>query len=120
MARFDALVVGGGLAGLSCARRLTDRGLAVRLFEASDAVGGRVRTDREDGFLFDRGFQVFLTAYPEAQRQLDYDALDLQAFDAGALVRLGGAFARVADPLRHPRRCWPASARWPTSCASCG
>lgn len=102
MARYDVLVVGGGLAGLSCARRLTDRGLAVRLFEASDAVGGRVRTDREDGYRLDRGFQVFLTAYPEARRQLDYAALDLQPFDAGALVRLGGTFARVSDPLRHP------------------
>ena len=102
MARYDALVVGGGLAGLSCARRLADRGLAVRLFEASDAVGGRVRTDREGGFLLDRGFQVFLTAYPEARSQLDYDALDLRAFDAAALVRLGDAFARVSDPLRHP------------------
>jgi phytoene dehydrogenase-like protein len=102
MARYDALVVGGGLAGLSCARRLTDRGLAVRLFEASDAVGGRVRTDREDGFLLDRGFQVFLTAYPEARRQLDYDALDLRPFDAGALVRRRDGFARVSDPFRHP------------------
>ncbi|MDX1418783.1 MAG: NAD(P)/FAD-dependent oxidoreductase [Rubricoccaceae bacterium] len=102
MARYDALVVGGGLSGLSCARRLTDRGLSVRLFEASDAVGGRVRTDRVNGFLLDRGFQVFLTAYPEAQRQLDYDDLDLRPFDAGALVYRRGGFARVTDPLRHP------------------
>ena len=102
MARYDVLVVGAGLAGLSCARQLAGRGVSVRVYEASDAVGGRIRTDREDGFLFDRGFQIFLTAYPEARRQLDYDALDLRPFDAGALVRRPEGFARVSDPLRHP------------------
>ena len=66
-ARLDAIVVGGGLAGLVCARQLCDAGLSCQLLEASDQVGGRVRTDEVDGFLLDRGFQVFLTAYPEAK-----------------------------------------------------
>jgi hypothetical protein len=54
------------------------------------------------GFLLDRGFQIFLTSYPEAKAQLEYEALDLQPFYAGADVRFQGAFHRVADPLRHP------------------
>lgn len=66
----DVAVVGAGLAGLSCGRALARSGLRVRLLEASDAVGGRVRTDRVDGFQLDRGFQVFSTAYPELRRQL--------------------------------------------------
>jgi phytoene dehydrogenase-like protein len=74
----------------------------VRLFEASDEVGGRVRTDRQEGFLLDRGFQVLLTAYPECRRQLDYEALGLHSFFTGALVRLGGRFHTVADPFRRP------------------
>lgn len=37
------------------------------LLEASDGVGGRVRTDVVDGFTLDRGFAIFLTSYPEAQ-----------------------------------------------------
>ncbi len=56
----DVLIVGGGLAGLCCARRLRGAGVTCRVLEASDAVGGRARTDRMDGFLFDRGFQVLL------------------------------------------------------------
>jgi phytoene dehydrogenase-like protein len=63
-------------------------------------VGGRVRTDIVDGFILDRGFQIFLTGYPEAQALLDYDALDLKSFYAGALVWTGSKFERVADPVR--------------------
>ncbi len=96
------IVIGGGLAGLCCARRLHAAGVPVQLLEAAEAVGGRVRTDRLDGFLLDRGFQVLLTAYPEAQRELDYRALDLRPFVPGALVRVDGAFHRVVDPWRRP------------------
>ncbi len=42
-------------------------GIPFLLLEASDGVGGRVRTDAEAGFLLDRGFQIFLTSYPECK-----------------------------------------------------
>ena len=101
-AKGDVIVVGGGLAGLCCALRLHQEGIRFLLIEASDGVGGRMRTDRAEGFLLDRGFQVLLTAYPEAQRVLDYKALDLHYFYPGAMVRFGGKFHKVADPWRHP------------------
>lgn len=72
------------MAGLSCGVHLAKAGLSdFAILEASDGVGGRVRTDEVDGFLLDRGFQIFLTSYQEAQAVLDYDALDLQPFYAG-------------------------------------
>ena len=61
-----------------------------------------MRTDLVDGFRLDRGFQVMLTAYPEARRLLDYDALQLKNFEPGALVWHGGKFHRFADPFRNP------------------
>jgi phytoene dehydrogenase-like protein len=104
--RPDAVIVGAGLAGLAAARGLTERGYVVTVLEASDGIGGRVRTDLVDGFQLDRGFQVLLTAYPEARRQLDYAALDLRAFTAGADVWIGGRSHRVGDPRRDPRALW--------------
>ncbi|MGJ3243664.1 MAG: protoporphyrinogen/coproporphyrinogen oxidase [Opitutales bacterium] len=99
----EILIVGGGLAGLRCAALLEAAGARYRLFEASDGWGGRVRTDRQaDGFLLDRGFQVFLTAYPEARPLFDYGALRLGGFLPGARVRAGGRFHRVSDPWRDP------------------
>lgn len=100
--RKKVIVVGAGLAGLSCALRLVEGGCAVEVLEAADAVGGRVRTDAHEGFLLDRGFQVFLPSYPEAKRLLDYESLALKPFYAGALVRSGGRFHKLADPFRHP------------------
>lgn len=96
------VVVGAGLSGLAAAIELTNAGYEVAVFEASDRVGGRVRTDSEDGFLLDRGFQILLTAYPEAQALLDYDALDLRRFTPGAQIHLGGQMHRIGDPIRDP------------------
>lgn len=102
-ANFDAIIVGGGLAGLNCARHLSNAGWHCQLLEASDQIGGRIRTDRVEGFLLDRGFQVFLTAYPEAKATLNYEQLNLCPFEPGALIHWGGKFHRLSDPWRRPR-----------------
>jgi hypothetical protein len=98
----DVVVVGAGLAGLCAARHLTAAGREVVVVEASDGVGGRVRTDRVDGLQFDRGLQVFTSSYPEARRMLDLDALDLHRFTAGTVVVTGGHRHRLAAPFDAP------------------
>ena len=100
----DVVIVGAGLAGLAAARPLIDAGRHVVILEASDGIGGRVRTDLVDGFRLDRGFQILLTAYPELDRQVDLAALDLQPFDPGALVWKDGRGHIVSDPFRQPKR----------------
>lgn len=102
--RVDAVVVGAGLAGLAAARQIKSRGRSVIVIEAQDGVGGRVRTDKVDGFLLDRGFQVLLTAYPELKTQIDMSALDLKMFSSGALVMRDGKPSVVTDPFREPKR----------------
>jgi phytoene dehydrogenase-like protein len=98
----DVAIVGAGLAGLTCARRLTEAGREVVVLEAGLDVGGRVRTDLVDGYRLDRGFQVLLTGYPAAQRWFDLPALDLRAFSPGVLIRHAGRFRRLADPFQAP------------------
>jgi phytoene dehydrogenase-like protein len=98
----DVIIIGAGLSGLSCARQLNQRGLRCTVLEASDGVGGRVRTDTVEGFRLDRGFQVFLTSYPEAKANLNYRELDLKPFLPGALIRYQGRFYELTDPWRRP------------------
>jgi protoporphyrinogen oxidase len=98
----DVVIVGAGLAGLVAARVLEQNGIAPLLLEASDGVGGRVRSDIVDGFILDRGFQVLLTGYPEVKNNLDVEALDLRAFEPGANVWREGKSHIVGDPFRRP------------------
>ena len=98
----DVVIIGAGLAGLTAAKVLKAAGKSVKIIDAADGVGGRVRTDEVDGFLLDRGFQVLLTAYPEAKRFLDYEALDLRSFDPGATILDANGVTQIGDPLRQP------------------
>lgn len=122
----DVILVGAGLAGLQCARHLARAGLDVRVLEAGDQVGGRMRTDVVDGFRCDRGFQVLNPAYPAVRKGVDVAALHLQHFGRGVAVRREGGLAILADPTRHPlyAAATPRSCRAPSSCggawSTCG
>jgi protoporphyrinogen oxidase len=95
-------VVGGGLAGLACAQELHRRGLAFRLFEASDKPGGRVRSDHADGFTLDRGFQVILSSYDAVRKVVDIPSLRPRFFEQGAILSFDRRMARIRNPLTHP------------------
>lgn len=108
-------IVGAGLAGLTCARHLEAAGVEVRVFEADDDIGGRVRTDLIDGFRCDRGFQVLNPAYPAVRQEVDLRALGMHSFDRAVALRTGKGtpvggtldggegLTILADPSRHPR-----------------
>ena len=102
-ARAEVVVVGAGLAGLSAAVRLQAAGCDVHVLEAAEHPGGRLATERIEGFLVDRGFQVLNTGYPRAA-DLDLDALELGWFERGAVIRDGDRSHRVTDPRQRPGR----------------
>jgi phytoene dehydrogenase-like protein len=87
------VIVGAGLAGLTCAKVLRERGAEVAVFEAPDGVGGRVRTDEKDGFLLDRGFQVYFTSHPGA----DFRPLALRRIPYGQFAQPPGIHSRPPD-----------------------
>lgn len=97
------LVVGAGLAGLTCAKVLAEARVPFLLCESSKRPGGRVISDRHgDGFILDRGFQVLLDSYPTARRHLDYVALGGGRFRAGAMFVGHGSRRVLENPLRRP------------------
>src|SRR5579859_640793 len=97
------IIVGAGLAGLTCAKLLHQQGRQVLVLDAGDGPGGRVRTRvHPDGFLLDRGFQVLFTEYPAARRQLSYTRLDVREFDPGAIIVTEKATYTLADPFQKP------------------
>ena len=105
--RAEVVVVGAGVAGLACARRLSRAGVETLVVEAADGVGGRVRTDRVDGFRCDRGFQVLNPYYPEVRRVLDVARLRLQPFPAAVSIAVGGRHRLLADPRHTSPAAWP-------------
>lgn len=99
----ETIIIGAGLSGLACAHKLHQHNRNFLLLDSSDAPGGRVRTDAQEGYLLDRGFQVYLDAYPTAGQLLDLPALKLKHFEPGALVYQDGKLHRVMDVFRRPQ-----------------
>lgn len=98
----DVVVIGGGVAGLTCAIELQKQGQQVLVLEERSQVGGRIATENVDGFLLDRGFQVLQTGYPDISSYLDLEELHLKDFPSGVVIRYGGSFHQIADPRQHP------------------
>lgn len=88
-------IVGGGLAGLVCARTLQRAGIPAIIFERDHALGGRLQTDSVDGFRLDRGFQVHFEAYPYARQELRQSDLKFRPFRAGAVIFDGEKLATI-------------------------
>ena len=100
-------IVGAGISGLVAAKVLEDKGFEPIILEATDRVGGRVKTDVVNGYQLDHGFQVLLTAYPAAQKYLDYKALNLQRFMSGAAIFKKSKASIIGDPLRDISLLFP-------------
>ncbi|WP_282961658.1 FAD-dependent oxidoreductase, partial [Streptomyces montanisoli] len=103
-ARADVVVLGAGVAGLAAAHHLAAAGLTVTVLEAAPHVGGRMATDRIDGFLLDRLGPPLSTAYPELRRApglggVGLDALPLRMFAPGFAVHSGGRRYRTGQAV---------------------
>lgn len=98
-------IIGAGVAGLRCALELTKRKIDFDIYELSAQVGGKLKTEKYDGFLLDHGFQILLPAYSEVQENIDTQKLKLLSFPAGARIWKDNQFKTLADPLRNFTYC---------------
>ena len=80
-------IVGGGVAGLTAAYRLKQRGARVVVYEASDRVGGAIRTDRRDGYLAELGPNSLTTPAPALAALLGELGLEPSILPASATAR---------------------------------
>ncbi|MEU5953456.1 NAD(P)/FAD-dependent oxidoreductase [Streptomyces sp. NPDC047525] len=99
----DVVIVGAGVAGLSAAHQLTSAGVTTVVLEAAPYVGGRMSTEKVDGFRLDRIGQLLTTSYPELRHTPGLDALVLRPFVPGVLVHSDGRHHRAVEPT-SPRR----------------
>ena len=94
-------IIGAGISGLIAAQILENHGYHPTIIEASNSVGGRVKSEIIKGHNIDFGFQVLLTSYPAAKKYLNYELLELQNFLPGATIFKEGKSQSIVDPLRN-------------------
>lgn len=99
---YDAVIIGAGVAGLIAAKELEAYHLKTLVLDAAPQAGGRLKTDRIEGFQLDHGFQVLLGAYPMVKKHLNLDALRTKAFASGAYCFDRKKGFEVIDVNRRP------------------
>ncbi|WP_320775436.1 NAD(P)/FAD-dependent oxidoreductase [Streptomyces sp. CRN 30] len=94
----DVVIVGAGVAGLAAAHRLTSQGVSTVVLEAAPVVGGRMATEKIDGFRLDRIGQLLSTSSPELRLAPGLDGLALRPFAPGVLLHSEGLLHRAGAP----------------------
>lgn len=95
MTDHSAIIVGGGLAGMTVARELTLRGWHVLLLECSKRLGGKAGSDLKSGRLVEHGYHVFPQWYPNVRSILVRINVKLIDFDRYHFLLPGGYPNRV-------------------------
>ena len=94
-------IIGAGVSGLIAAYELEKEGFEPTIIEQTNDVGGRVKTLNEKGYALDIGFQVLLSAYPLAKKYLNFEELELNYLESGAMIYANNKQYTVGDPLRN-------------------
>lgn len=106
------IVIGGGIAGLAAAYRLVHAGVMVTLFERDDRLGGKILTERADGFVVEAGPDAFLSWKPRGKAlcdQLGVETVGSNESAKRAFIARAGRLHPLPDGIAGviPRRFMP-------------
>lgn len=107
--KYDVIVVGSGLSGLSCAFELVERGKKVLVLEADPIVGGRTASWDEDGMLVESGLHRFIGFYthlPQLLKRAGININDMLYWEDEIEIRIPSGPSAVfgASLIRRPWR----------------
>ncbi len=94
-------IVGAGISGLSCARRLAEAGAEVVVFEKSRSLGGRCASRAWEGCVFDHGAQFFTARTPEFRSWLGALGGIVGVIDAPVVDEAGEVVGADSERLYH-------------------
>lgn len=80
-------VLGAGITGLTVARTLSQKGIAVTLYEQGDTVGGAIQSRQSDGWLMELGPNTIMVRSPKIWELLDEVGLNEQILEAGSTAK---------------------------------
>lgn len=112
-------IIGAGLAGLSCAKYLSEAGITADVYEARDVLGGKVAAWRDaDGDWYETGLHIFFGAYPNMlalfrelgiedrlqwkEHSMIFNVPTTPVADADGLVRTKPVYSRFDFPAWLP------------------
>ena len=99
---YEFIIVGSGLSGLNAALTLQAAGREVLIIEANDKPGGRIATDKVDGYLCDRGFQLINAKYPSLLSLNVIEEIDFIRAPRVIEVALENERHLIGDPRSAP------------------
>jgi 15-cis-phytoene desaturase len=118
MQRADVIVIGGGLAGLSCGMELSSCGRGVLLLEGRPVVGGRTSSWNERGMVVESGLHRvlgFYEAFPDLLCKAGLDVDRIVYWEDEAEIRLPDG----RGPCCACRRCPQSPSRWSSTARRC-
>ena len=104
----NVVVIGGGLAGMTAARQIAQRGIRVVLLERTSRLGGKAGSDTKGGRRVEHGYHVFPKWYPNVRGILAETGTALEDFDRYHYLQPGGFpdFVTVRGPSGPGALLW--------------
>ena len=99
--KYDVIIVGAGISGLICSKKLTEAGFSVLLIDKNNHIGGKVYSENNNEYTVDKGFHVVLTNYPEIKRNINVDQLKPLFLSSSCEIWDGRRMLIFANPFEN-------------------